>query len=584
MGNSYITFANGYTDRSKSQTMSPTNSSMPVASISKLFTTLAILQLYEQNKLNFDTDVNKYLKGFKITSPFSRPITIHNLLTHTAGFDDKFLKMGAPSLNEVISLEKYLSENLPKIVYPPGYTVSYSNHGFALLGHLIENLSNLSFGDYVKKFIFDPLEMKNSSFDGSIPSGTIRPKGYYHILSAEREAYQDYALTQPASSLCTTAEDFSHFLLMLTNEGKYKGKQILNPTTIKMMFIPRYKFNPTLPGYSCAWEENHISGRRAFQHTGLTWGFSSLCLFIPEEKLGLFVCINSDKNALIWELTNILISRLSTPRKPISKLRVNRKEVAPEIYKQITGFYRFNRYCRNDIFRLATLFPSLSHEIYVKGDFEEKKLHIYPLEYGATPWALEEIGDFLWGKKSKSYQATPTMTITPAQNLGEWQVIFGNNAYEAITFVDSKPFKYALLFSSLTIFFLNLIKTVVKILKKIFAKSYRFSYNYAELLSILFIIYSAVFIFYLFLTINPQVLGYGIPFGLFTLIILSFVLLGITIVISIKCLIKSSPSFSENITSLLTISGCVAFLYLMYNTNILDLKLSFLKFLNLGYF
>jgi hypothetical protein len=165
--------------------------------------------------------------------------------------------------------------------------------------------------------------MVNSNFDNLIPAGTTRPKGYYHILNTEKEAYQDFAQTPPASSLITSAEDFSHFLIMLINEGKFHNKQILKPETVKEMFVPRYKFNPVLPGYACAWEENYIAGKRIFQHSGLTWGFSSLCILIPEEKFGLFISINSDKNALLWELSTNLINKFTIPKKSLRKIRRN---------------------------------------------------------------------------------------------------------------------------------------------------------------------------------------------------------------------------------------------------------------------
>lgn len=580
-----ITFAGGYIDKNKLYPMNPTTTAVPVASISKLFTTIAILQLYEQGKIDLDTDLNIYLYDFQINSPFSKPLTVHNLLTHTAGFDDKFLGMGAPTLDKVLPLGKYLSQNLPEIVYPSGYTISYSNHGFALLGHIVENVSKLAFKDYMNKYILEPLEMTHSTFDGSTPPDTTRAIGYYHVLNAEKDAYQDYAQTPPASSLCTTAEDFSHFLKMILNDGEFKNKQILKPATVKMMLLPRYKFNPLLPGYSCAWEENYILGKRVFQHSGLTWGFSSICIVIPEIKFGLFLTINSDKSTPLWELVNSLLNNYIITTSSLRKIRNHTSLVPPEIYKQITGFYRFNRYCRSDIFRLSTIFPTVTHEIYIKGNPEERKIYIYPLEFLAKSWTVEEIGDFLWGKKSKSRitSSTPTMTIARGLRLGEWQIIFGNNAYESIPFWDTKPFKYALLFGSVSIFLLNLIRVIWRILLSISKRKRDLSISNTELISITYLIYIILFIVYLFAIIEPQTLGYGIPLGLFILIIFSYILLLMTILTTIRCLANVSPSLSKNVIQLLTLLGCYALIFLMYNTNILDFKMNFLKFLNLRY-
>ncbi len=494
--------------------------------------------------------------------------------------------MGAPTIEEVLPLRKYLFQNLPQIVHPPGYTISYSNHGFALLGHIIETTSKLNFNEYVSKHILAPLEMKNSTFDGTIPKGTTCPKGYYHILNTEKEAYHDFAQTPPASSLYTTAEDFSHFLIMLLNNGNYHNKQILKPKTIKIMFTPRYRFNPALPGYACAWEENHIEGKRIFQHTGLTWGFSSLCITIPEEKFGIFISINSDKNSLIWELANNIIRKFTLHKHLPTRIRPDILNTPPEIYNQLTGFYRFNRYCRNDIFRLAALFPSVTHEVYIKGNYEEKRIYIFPLEFGTKPWHLDEIGHLLWGKISpkKPSNPKPIMTISKSLTPGTWQVIFGNNAYEPISFYDSKPLKYALLFASISVFLLNAIKTILNLFIKILKREFSPNLKMTDSLSLAFLIYLILFAFYLFCVIEPQTLGYGIPLGLFILILSSFILLIITLIATKRFLINPHPHFSEHIRSLLTILACYATLYLMYNTNILDFKLSFLKSLKLYYF
>ena len=251
-----------------------------VASLSKLFTAVGILQLYEQGKLSLDIDVNQYLKDFQIIYPFAESITVHHLLTHTAGFDDRFLGMGAKTKDYVLPLGKYLSRRLPPIVFPPGSAISYSNHGFALLGHIIEEVSGKKFNDYMNEYLFELLEMANSRFDGTYPEDLKLPKPYLEYLGRSEVIKMDFAQTPPASSLCTTAEDFSHFLIAMLNGGRYKNDSLLKPSTVLLMQTPRYKLHPLLPGYACCWEERFINGKKVLQHSGLTWGFSSHTLIL----------------------------------------------------------------------------------------------------------------------------------------------------------------------------------------------------------------------------------------------------------------------------------------------------------------
>ncbi|HOV33663.1 MAG TPA: serine hydrolase domain-containing protein [Candidatus Hydrogenedens sp.] len=548
-----------------------------VASLSKLFTSTGIMQLYEQNRISLNVNINHYLSDFQIVCPYSEPITIHHLLTHTAGFDDRFLGMGAPTLDKVLPLGVYLSKRLPPIVFPPGTAISYSNHGFALLGHVIEQVSGKSFKDYMEEHLFEPLEMSHSRFDGTYPETLKPPKAYLEYFGKIRPVEMDFAQTPPASSLCTTAEDFSHFLIAMLNDGRYKDRFILQPKTVKLMQTPRYKLHPLLPGYACCWEERYINGKRTLQHSGLTWGFSSHVLIIPDEKFGLFISINKGEHALISEAIQLLVSKFTLPIRNIPSIRKNPSFVDPSYYRAVSGFYRHNRYCRSDYFKLATFLPGFVQEIYVLGDDTERTLFMRYLAFQSGSWKVEELGDMLWGRKTQygDIASSPRITFIKGVEQGRHQLVIGNNVYEPIHFCESKLCQYTLFFACIAVFIIQFLRFFARLLIQKNADNFLQKHSdFIQNISIIFLVYILVFTTYLFLFLKPQSLGYGTPLILFIIILLSFLLFFLTIIGTIRFILSLKELRLQTFFDLLALLACYGMLFLFYYWNILDFHLS----------
>lgn len=115
-----------------------------VASVSKLFTATAVMQLAEAGAMDLQADVNRYLSSFQVEEAFDRPVTLAHLLTHTAGFDERNLGYAARDASSVQPLAAYLTARMPPRTQPPGAVTSYSNHGFGLLGLVVEEVSGES--------------------------------------------------------------------------------------------------------------------------------------------------------------------------------------------------------------------------------------------------------------------------------------------------------------------------------------------------------------------------------------------------------------------------------------------------------
>ena len=169
----------GYADRERSIPVDPATTLFDVGSVAKLFTFTAVMQLVEQGRLDLHADVNRYLTRFQVPATFPEPVTAAHLLTHTGGFDEWDIGAAARTSAEVLPVCEYLARRLPPRIRPPGEIIAYSNHGTALAGCLVEEISGMPFADYIKRHIFAPLDMTRSS---AMDKNHCRSRLTYHPL------------------------------------------------------------------------------------------------------------------------------------------------------------------------------------------------------------------------------------------------------------------------------------------------------------------------------------------------------------------------------------------------------------------
>ena len=131
----------------------------------KLFTATAIMQLVEKGLLNLNDDVNQYLPNFQIENNYPQPLTIANLLTHTAGFDNSFIGIMALSASDIVPLGEHLAAKMPKLVRSPGEVIVGCNYSYGLLGYIVELVAGIPFSQYIKENILQPLQMNHSGFE-----------------------------------------------------------------------------------------------------------------------------------------------------------------------------------------------------------------------------------------------------------------------------------------------------------------------------------------------------------------------------------------------------------------------------------
>lgn len=263
-----------------------------VGSISKMFTATAVMQLVEAGKLRLDRDVNDYL-DFGIPATFSQPITLRHLLTHTAGFEDVFKNVLLDRAQDTPTLEAYVKQALPRRVFAPGSTVAYSNYGVTLAGYIVQRVSGAPFERYVQRQILEPLGMTHSTFLQPVPDGlaTHAPQGY---LAASRPPTSfEFLGTVPSGALSSTGADMARFMLAHLDAKAAGEPDILRADSIAQMHAPAFRSAPQLQAMMFGFYGENRNGRRIVGHAGDLLSFHADLHLLLDEKIGLFVAMNS---------------------------------------------------------------------------------------------------------------------------------------------------------------------------------------------------------------------------------------------------------------------------------------------------
>ncbi len=343
----------GFANLETKARVDPDTTLFQVASVSKLFTATAVMQLYEQGKLQLDEDVNAYLTTFKIPATFPKPVTLRALLTHTAGFDERGIGMGARTAKEWRQLGEYLAERMPPRVRPVGDGASYSNHGVALEGYIVEQVSGIPFNDYVAKNIYQPLGMTHSTFAIIDPLPPTLAQGYrFDGLGFKPEPFV-YNNVIPAGGVLTTGDDIARFMIAHLQNGQYGDVRILNEATAKEMHSRQYSADPRMQGSAGQFFEDNVNGYAAIQHAGDLPGFASLLYLIPEKNAGFFVSSNVDRDELRQLLTKVFMDRFYPAISPPPPMRSSadfRQRAASYV-----GRYRDNRHEEKGLAKVASM-------------------------------------------------------------------------------------------------------------------------------------------------------------------------------------------------------------------------------------
>lgn len=335
-----------------------------VASISKLFTDTAAMQLYERGLLDLDADASKYLTRFQLENPYPQPITPAQMMTHTDGTTQRLIGLADPTAAEMEPLGDYLADHMPSIVWPPGKIYSYSNHSIALLGYLVERISGTPFVQYIEENIFQLLSMRRSTFlqPPPPPLASDLAVGYQYRNGTLKSVPFLYLNIAPAAALSATATDMANFMIAHLQNGRYENSCILKEDTAQLMHQTHFTQHSLLPGTGYGFRENLENNIRAIGHLGNLRGYSSSLSLLPDQNIGIFIATNSFSGVHGKLLTQFFgryfpVSEKPAPLKPLA--------LTEDQLERFTGTYRDLEYPRDTLAKLTAPFKHIN---ITKGD------------------------------------------------------------------------------------------------------------------------------------------------------------------------------------------------------------------------
>ncbi|MGD9561653.1 MAG: serine hydrolase domain-containing protein [Pyrinomonadaceae bacterium] len=341
----------GYADREKKLPVLPDQTMFRPGSISKLFTWTAVMQLYEQGKLDLDRDVNEYL-DFKIPDAFGQPITLKHLLTHTPGFEEQVKDLfkadgGSPDLGQ------HLKTHIPARIFPPGTTPAYSNYGTALAGYIVERVSGRPFNDYIAENIFKPLGMEHSTFAQPLPTELAGNMSSGYRLASDPPMPFEVVTVFPAGSLSSTANDMTRFMIAHLKEGQFGDARILKPETARLMHSRLFALDDNANAMAYGFYEESRNGKRIIGHGGDTIAFHSDLHLIPETGVGFFISYNSagkgevSGRSMLWEAFLDRYYPFTADAQPLASAKEDAAKVA--------GSYMVSRRSETSFLRAAAV-------------------------------------------------------------------------------------------------------------------------------------------------------------------------------------------------------------------------------------
>jgi CubicO group peptidase (beta-lactamase class C family) len=286
-----------------------------IASCSKAFTAVCIAMLVENNQLDWKDRVTEYIQEFELSDPYvTSAMTMEDILCHRSGlatFDGDLLWYGTEySPRDVIRRMRHIPLRKE---FRSEY--GYQNNMYLVAGEIIKEVTGKTWSEYIYDNIFEVLEMK-SSRSCSRHLSQEQDIAYPHLKGKVQELPVENP--NPALTIFSSVDEMSHWIMMLLNQGKWHGKQILKSSTIEKLFAPHtiQSVSPFMRlhgthfrAYGLGWSLFDYAGRLVVEHSGGMPGYISRVTLIPEEKFGLVILTN-DMNSLPTALRYVILDLL----------------------------------------------------------------------------------------------------------------------------------------------------------------------------------------------------------------------------------------------------------------------------------
>jgi len=571
-GKIWLSKGYGYADVSKNKPVEADKTLFRPGSISKLFTWTAVMQLYEQGKIDLNQDINQYIKGFSIPETFSEPITMTHLMSHTPGFEEKSIGMFARNSKELIPLRDFLKKHMPKRVRPPGEITSYSNYGTALAGYIVECVSETIFEEYIEDNIFEPLDMDHSTFRQPLPEylDDDMSVGYeYKKGVLKPDEFELINGMAPAGSLSTTSDDMAKFMIAHLQNGNFQEAEILRKETAQMMHTTLFTHDPRLSGNAHGFWEWEYNNLHTIGHGGDTLLFHSFLVLIPEHNLGFFVSYNSvgGSGASRIQLIESILDRYFPLSKKQKEKIIPKKK--PLKLNRFCGTYRITRVNHSTIEKLTQLFSTIKVE-----PIKAQRLLISSSS-SQSQWTPVEPLFF------QKFRSQEKIAFKEDKEGHITHLFMGDTPYIAFVKLSwyETPLFHFIILGLIVFLFLTTLSWPLGVLRRRICqplsekpsapRSFRLTAGVMSGLCLLFLIGLSSILS------NPEQIMYGVPFSLKILLVIPFltILLGVGVLIfSITVWIKNYWQWCSRLYYLLILAAFVGFLWFLNTWNLLGFK------------
>jgi len=394
----------GYADVDKRTPVDPARTLFRPGSVSKLVTWTAVMQLVEQGKIDLDADVNTYL-DFTIPPRAGKPVTMRQMMTHTAGFEESAKALIVYDRDAAMTLPELIKSRTPARIFDAGTTPAYSNYATSLAGYIVGRLSGLPFDDYVEQRIFAPLNMRTASFRQPLPAALAPLAATGYSEPGQPSLGFEIVNSAPAGALSASGIDMANFMIAHLQGGQFNGQRILSAATAATMHdspldkVDRASLLPPLNRMELGFFETNVNGRDVIAHLGDTEGFHTSLHLYMGDGVGLYLSVNGTGRAGASNtLRNALFHDFSDRYFPSTLAADGR--VAPDLARRhaqmMAGSWDSTRRAESNFFAISNLLGQVKVSVDDKGEL------VIPALVGPNgrPREWVEVAPFVWRDKN----------------------------------------------------------------------------------------------------------------------------------------------------------------------------------------